>query len=345
VLDAGVVDPRADVWSLGAVLFLLVTGAPPFAEGTPSEVLGAIATRSPEALRARLRDVPGPLADAILRCLEPDRDRRFVDVAELAEALVPYGTGTRTEGARRARAALTPAPPSFVTTMPVQVILAGSPPPALSPSPPPPQALPYPAPEEMPGFEAPTLAFNPTPHAAMLVPMATPHPMDVAPFPLPSLAPPPAVVPTTGPSGTIVAIVAALLTVAIGGAVLGFLVFRARASFVAEPASMETSSPPAASSSSPPEPAPVPASAAAPPPTETASAAPSEAPSAAPSSAPSAEASAAPPPAAPPPAVVYVAPATTPPRETSTPPIPVVAPVLAPPPRRPNRSDVLRSRE
>ena len=34
-LDPSVVDPRADVWSLGALLFLLVTGAPPFAEGTP----------------------------------------------------------------------------------------------------------------------------------------------------------------------------------------------------------------------------------------------------------------------------------------------------------------------
>ena len=344
VLDPGVVDLRADVWSLGAVLFLLVTGSPPFAEGTPSEVLGAIATRSPEALRARLRDLPGPLADAILRCLEPDRDRRFADVAELGEALVPYGTGVRTAGARRARAALSRPPPNFLTTMPMHVISA-APPPVQAHSPPPPLARPAP---EFPGFDDRTLAFTPTPHAAMLVPVAmTPPPvMATLPFSIPVMPPaplPPAPPPAraSGPTGTIVALVGGLLAVAIGGAVVGAVVFRPHEPLVADPLPVATTSPPVPTAL-PPEPAvPVPTSvtaSAAPQPSETASAVPTEAPpSAAPPAIESAEASGA---AAAPPAVTYVAPVTAPSLETTPPPIPAALPA----PKRPSKSDLLRSR-
>jgi serine/threonine-protein kinase len=343
-LDPGVVDQRADVWSLGAVLFLLVTGSPPFADGTPSEVLGAIATRSPEALRARLRDLPGPLADTILRCLQPDRDRRFADVAELGEALVPYGTGVRTAGARRAREALSRPPPNFLTTMPMHVISA-APPPVQAPSPPPPLALHAP---EFPGFDDRTLALSPTPHAAMLVPvaMAPPPVMATLPFSTPVMAPapPPALPPVraSGPTGTIVALVGGLLAVAIGGAVVGAVVFRPHEPLVSDPLPVEITSPPVAAAL-PPEPAgPVATTitaSAAPQPSETASAVPTEAPpSAAPPAVESAEVPGA---AAPPPAVTYVAPVTARSLETPSPPIPAALPA----PKRPSKSDLLRSRQ
>ena len=340
VLDPGIVDLRADVWSLGAVLFLLVTGSPPFAEGTPSEVLGAIATRSPEAFRARLRDLPGPLADAILRCLEPDRDRRFADVAELGEALVPYGTGVRTAGARRAREALSRPPPNFLTTMPMHVISA-APPPVQAPSPPPPQALPAP---EFPGFDERTLAFTPTPHAAMLVPvaMAPPPVMATLPFSNPVMAPAQPPARASGPTGTIVALVGGLLAMAIGGAVVGAVVFRPPEPLAAAPLPVETPSPPVAPPLLPEPAAPVAASAtasAAPQPSETASAVPTEAPpSAAPPAVEAAKALGA---AAPPPAVTYVPPVTAPSLETTPPPIPAALPA----PKRPSKSDLLRSRE
>jgi serine/threonine-protein kinase len=357
VLDPGVVDQRADVWSLGAMMFFLVTGAPPFGDGTPTDVLGAIASRSADALRGRLRDLPGPLADAILHCLEPSPDRRFADVAELGEALVPYGTGARTGGARRARAALSRPPPTFVTTMPLQIITA-APPPVSPMSPPPPMALP--PPDEIPGFEARTLAFTPTPHAAMLISMTPPPVMAAPPFPMPAVAPVPAPAPTSGPTGTIVAVVAALLAVAIAGAVIGAVLFRARPpAAAAEPLAVDTGSPSTVPppSQDPVQPA-VPAGTAPPQPSATATPVPSEVPSAASAGAPSAEASAVPqpepslppvppvPPLPPTPAVPSVAatasaaPAATPPRETTVP-----APVTLPAPKRPTKSDLLRSRE
>lgn len=331
--DVGIVDVRADVWSLGAVLFQLVTGAPPFGDGTSEETLEAILGASRDALRARLRDVPGPLADAILRCLEHDREKRFGDVAELGEALAPYGTGAQTPYVRRAREALSRPPSSFYSTMPLHVIPATPPPP---PAPAPPVA--------QPSMER-TLAFTPTPYAMPVqqLPSAafTPAPVAVAPAPEAYYPPLQAIEPAraSGPSGLTVAFVGGLLAVAIAGAAIWAFVLRPRDAALDEPLPAETTS---AAAVTPPAPEPPPSvtaaatASAAPEPTETASAAPSAAvpePSAAaeppaPSIAPSVVPSSAP--TAPP-----VASAVAPPRP----------PVALPAPKRPSRTDLLRSRE
>jgi serine/threonine-protein kinase len=79
-------DARADIWSLGAVLHGLLTGASPFAGESMIEVYDRILAGAP-SLRAARPDVPAELDAVVRRCLSFDRDARFDDVGQLAAAL------------------------------------------------------------------------------------------------------------------------------------------------------------------------------------------------------------------------------------------------------------------
>ena len=70
------VDARSDLFSLGAVLYLLVTGQQPFPGPTAMAILTALATTDPPAVRHLNPDVPPPLAALIHRLLEKDPTHR-----------------------------------------------------------------------------------------------------------------------------------------------------------------------------------------------------------------------------------------------------------------------------
>lgn len=82
--DAKAVAATADIYSLGAILFHLLTGKPPVSGETPMEVLHRAATEAP---RLTNRRVPRDLATICLKCLEKEPGARYASAAALAQDL------------------------------------------------------------------------------------------------------------------------------------------------------------------------------------------------------------------------------------------------------------------
>ncbi|WP_224366233.1 serine/threonine-protein kinase [Hyalangium versicolor] len=86
-------DRRADVYSLGATLYVLLTGKAPIPGSNPLEVLNNLATQEPRPLRELDKNIPADLEAIVLKCLEREPSARYDSARALAEDLGRFLNG------------------------------------------------------------------------------------------------------------------------------------------------------------------------------------------------------------------------------------------------------------
>jgi serine/threonine-protein kinase len=119
------VDERTDIWSLGVILFELVTGCVPFTgDSLPQLVRSVLQGKFPAAHELQ-PGIPEGLSEVIARCLRHDKFERFANVAELASALAPYCTQGEAYAERVRRVLQVSALPSAAHT-PLQLPASGT---------------------------------------------------------------------------------------------------------------------------------------------------------------------------------------------------------------------------
>lgn len=109
VANSHAVDVRADIYSLGASLYFLLAGHPPFPTGTVSQKLLWHRTKDPTPIRQLRPEVPDGLAAIVARMMNKDRCARPQTPAEVAAALEPWAPAAVPPPAAEEMPSLSPA--------------------------------------------------------------------------------------------------------------------------------------------------------------------------------------------------------------------------------------------
>ena len=86
------VDERADIWSIGVILFELLTNCVPFHSETVHSICVKVMTSEPIPLRSLRPDLPAEIEQIVQRCLSKQREGRYPNVGDLAQDLVPFAS-------------------------------------------------------------------------------------------------------------------------------------------------------------------------------------------------------------------------------------------------------------
>jgi serine/threonine-protein kinase len=87
------IDVATDIYSLGAVLFAMLTGRPPFQGASPLDTVLMVLEQDPPDIRVLNRAVDSDLEMIVMKCLQKPQDLRYASTAELAADLRAWLSG------------------------------------------------------------------------------------------------------------------------------------------------------------------------------------------------------------------------------------------------------------
>ncbi|MDI1433388.1 protein kinase domain-containing protein [Polyangium sorediatum] len=100
--DPRAAEPRTDVYGLGATLYDVLAGRPPYVDDDPWNIVLRLAKEDPEPLGAVVKGVPLELAAIVMRCLAREPSQRYESAGALAEDLGRFLEGEPIAAQRRA---------------------------------------------------------------------------------------------------------------------------------------------------------------------------------------------------------------------------------------------------
>jgi serine/threonine protein kinase len=89
-IDGNEYGPRGDTYGLGATLYSLLAGRPPFEAGSPEELLGKVRSSEPTPLAALRRDIPADFAALVMRMMAKRPEDRPQTAFDVCQALAPF---------------------------------------------------------------------------------------------------------------------------------------------------------------------------------------------------------------------------------------------------------------
>jgi uncharacterized RDD family membrane protein YckC len=120
-LKGDALDVRSDIYAVGATLYYLLTGQPPFDDHTLAALVMRVGTEAPRSPRALQPGVSRGLAAVVLRCLEKAPSRRHPDYAALTAALQLFGSTAPRPGTLARRVAANVVDVAFLTLLVVPI--------------------------------------------------------------------------------------------------------------------------------------------------------------------------------------------------------------------------------